>query len=69
MVTVTVHPSIGCKYEHREADGFYFREGLLQVTKGGEIIASYPQAGVVRAEKTDTTTIPIPAGPIHLHPC
>ena len=51
MITVTVLPSIGCWYEHKEADDYYFQDGLLQVMKGKEIIASYPQAGVMRVLK------------------
>ena len=50
MVTVTVLPSIGSQYGHKEADGFYFCEGLLQVLKGKKIVATYPQVGVVRVE-------------------
>ena len=51
MVRVTVLPSIGSKYEHKEADGYFFTDGLLQVLRGKEVFASYPQAGVVCVEK------------------
>ena len=54
MVTVTVNlGECGSRFLHKEADGYYSQDGILHVTKDKEIIASYPQAGVMGVEKAE----------------
>lgn len=48
MVTVLLQD--GPPREHKEADAFYFQEGILHVRKDGETVASYPQVFVVGVE-------------------
>ena len=50
MITVYIVGE-GCSRPHKEADGFYFQDGLLHILKGKEIVASYPQVNVLGVEK------------------
>ena len=56
MVTVYLAHYVA-PFKVKEADDFYFREGILHVTKGKgntcERVAAYPQAGVMGVERTD----------------